>query len=251
MSALRGNDEPYQVGPVSRAKEAVFSRLWPVPTSMVSVAIVSGWLLPRLEQAFDDGVLGPLDRFVFSGGPDAARAVLASIAGSLITVTSLTFSLTVVTLQLASSQFTPRLLRTFVSDLLTQLTFGLFIGTFAYALVVLRTVRSAEEGDAFVPRASVTAAVLLVVVSAGVLVLFIGHLVAQIQVERIVDRVRQEAEEAIDRVLPPLDEAHGLSAPQPPVGGPSAAQRLHRPGAGRPGGVVARRRGPPPRRGGA
>ena len=216
MSVLRGGDEPYQVGPVSRAKEAVFSRLWPVPTVMVSVAVVAGYLTPRVEQALDDGVLGPLERFVFSGGPDAARGVLASIAGSLITVTSLTFSLTVVTLQLASSQFTPRLLRTFVSDVFTQVTFGLFIGTFAFALVVLRTVRSPDEGDAFVPRAAVTAAVLLMVVSAGQLVLFIGHLVAQIQVERIVERVRHEAEEALERVLPPLEEAEGAVAPDPP-----------------------------------
>ncbi len=74
--------------------------------------------------------------------------VLSAISGSLITVTSLTFSLTVVTLQLASSQFSPRLLRTFTRDLLVQSTLGLFLGTFVFALTVLRTVRTEAGGEA-------------------------------------------------------------------------------------------------------
>ncbi|PRC51348.1 DUF2254 domain-containing protein, partial [Mycobacterium sp. ITM-2017-0098] len=86
--------------------------------------------------------------YLFGGGADAAREVLGAVATSLITVTSLTFSLTVVTLQLASSQYTPRLLRTFAADRFVQRTLALFLATFVYALTVLRTVRNDDDSAA-------------------------------------------------------------------------------------------------------
>ena len=201
-------------------QDAARSRLWPLPLLMVLVGVVVGYWLPRLDEVLTQRLPLGTQELIFSGGPDAARAVLAAIAGSLVTVTSLTFSLTIVTLQLASSQYTPRLLRTFISDVFTQVTLGLFLGTFAFALVVLRTVRSAEEGDAFVPRLSVTVAVILVVVACLQLVLFIAHLVGQIRAETILDRVRAETRETIGRELALLDEAEAdplLRAPDDAV----------------------------------
>ena len=97
---------------------------------------------------------------VFKGDGPAARTVLSVIAGSLITVAGLTFSITMVVLQLASSQFSPRILRTFFGDRVTQITIGTYVGTFVYSILVLRAVGS--FGDAgFVPRLSVTVASLL------------------------------------------------------------------------------------------
>lgn len=100
-------------GSWSVLRDAVRTQLWPFPALAITIAVIAGVLLPRLDAQIDDQLPPQITYYLFGGGADAARAVLAGIAGSLITVTSLTFSLTVVTLQLASSQFSPRLLRTF------------------------------------------------------------------------------------------------------------------------------------------
>ncbi len=192
-------------GASSRAsvlRDAVQTRLWPVPTVGVVLAVALGVLLPELDGSVDDDLPGRLTAFLFGGGSDAARTVLSAIAGSLITVTSLTFSLTVVTLQLASSQFSPRLLRTFSRDRFVHLTLALFLGTFAYSLVVLRTVRTSADSRAeFVPQVSVTVAVVLTLVSVFALVLFLDHLATQIRVETMLDDVHTDASETLARVL--------------------------------------------------
>jgi len=99
--------------------------------------------------------------FTFDGDAGAARAVLQTVAGSLITVAGLTFSLTVVVLVLVSGQFTPRSVPAFLADRVNQATAGTFIGVFVYCLLVLRTVRDADANGAggFVPKLSVTVAV--------------------------------------------------------------------------------------------
>lgn len=146
----------------SALRDAVSTQLWPIPALGIAVAAVAGVLLPRLDARIDDNLPPTVANYLFGAGASAARAVLEAVAGSLITVTSLTFSLTVVTLQLASSQFSPRLLRTFSSDRFVQATLALFLGTFTYALTVLRTVRTpADDQDLFVPQISVTVAFLL------------------------------------------------------------------------------------------
>ncbi|NGP09706.1 DUF2254 domain-containing protein, partial [Rhodococcus sp. 14C212] len=155
--------------------EAVRSRLWPVPAAAVLLAVLAGIGLPELDAAVDARLPPSVAGYLFGGGADAAREVLSAIAASLITVTSLTFSLTLVTLQLASSQYSPRLLRTFAADRVVQRTLALFLATFTYALTVLRTVRSDTDdadGTAFVPQMAMTTAYLLTVASVLALVLF-------------------------------------------------------------------------------
>ena len=101
---------------LSVMRDALRTQLWPVPTIAVVLAVALGVLLPRLDARIDGELPASVTTYLFGGGAGAARTVLDAIAGSLITVTALTFSLTIVTLQLASSQFSPRLLRTFTSD---------------------------------------------------------------------------------------------------------------------------------------
>ena len=101
---------------VNVLRDALQTRLWPVPTVGVLLAVALGVQMPSVDTRVDDSLPPRLSAYLFGGGADAARTVLSAIGGSLITVTSLTFSLTVVTLQLASSQFSPRLLRTFSRD---------------------------------------------------------------------------------------------------------------------------------------
>ncbi|MGR0218359.1 DUF2254 domain-containing protein [Agromyces sp. ZXT2-6] len=182
---------------LSSLSEAVASRLWPIPAAALVVGVVLGVLLPQLDQALDEQLSPTVAAWVFSGGVDAARAVLTTISGSLITATSLIFSLTVVALQLASSQASPRLLRMFAADAFVHWTLATFLGTFAFALVVLRTVSDAG-GTVAVPRISVTFAVLLTIVSMFVLTLFLGHLARILRVETMLRDVHDEVSQTID-----------------------------------------------------
>ncbi|MFB9164980.1 MULTISPECIES: DUF2254 domain-containing protein [Arthrobacter] len=200
----------------ARIADALRTQLWPVPAIAVLVALALGTVLPALDAALDTKLPGNISGFLFGGGPDAARAVLQAIAGSLITVTSLTFSLTVVTLQLASSQFSPRVLRTFAADKFVHYTLALFMSAFAFALTVLRTVRSASGPTAgFVPEISVTLAFLLSIASILGLVLFLAHLTREIRAETMMQRVADETRATLERCFPP-DRAPWR--PAPPAG---------------------------------
>lgn len=184
----------------ARLAESVESRLWPIPVVVILAAVGVGLALPRIDLLVDGALPLGVDSFVFNGGADTARSVLSSIAGSLITATSLTFSLTVVALQLASSQASPRVLRMFARDRHVHWTLATFLGTFAFAITVLRTIRSEGESAAeFVPRVSVTLAFVLTLVSMVMLVLFLAHLAAQLRVETILKEIHAETDDVIDR----------------------------------------------------
>ncbi|WP_236243473.1 DUF2254 domain-containing protein [Streptomyces sp. CC228A] len=198
-------------------REALRTQLWPLPAVGVVLAVVVGVALPELDKRIGTGT-GDAATYLFGGGSAAARTVLEAIAGSLISVTALTFSLTVVALQLASSQYSPRLLRTFSADRNVQVTLALFLATFTYALTVLRTVRTAEEGQQpFVPQASVTLAFVLALASVVALVQFLSHLALELRVETLIARVHHDAEQTAARVFKggPRAESGG-EVPEPP-----------------------------------
>ena len=190
-------------GRLGVARDGMRTELWPLPTLGVGLAVILGVGLPWLDARMGNNLPRWMTENLFGGGVEAARTVLVSIAGSLITVTALTFSLTVVTLQLASSQFSPRLLRTFTRDRFVQAILALFLTTFTYALTVLRTVRTAETGHKmFVPQFSVTMAFVLALASVLGLVLFLSHLAQEVRVETMLRNVHGDANETIRRILP-------------------------------------------------
>ena len=200
------------------AADAWRTQLWPVPALAVTVAVALGVGLPRLDAHSDDELPAGVTAYLFSGGPEAARTVLSVIAGSLVTVTSLTFSLTVVTLQLASSQFSPRLLRTFTRDRLVHVSLGLLLGTFTYAVTVLRTVRaSLSDHEAFVPQVAVTTAYVLALVSVLTLVVFLAHLARQIRVEWMLREVHADTSVTMNNVLVDAPLPGTASPVTPPV----------------------------------
>lgn len=138
------------------------------------------------------------DFWLLGSGADGAQQVLSSIASGLITVTGVVFSVTIVALQLASSQFTPRLLRNFAADRVNQLVLGVFIATFTYSLLVLGVIQHAQPGkEPFVPQLAVVVAVILVLVSIGFLIYFINHAAATMRVSVILDRVTRQTLEQI------------------------------------------------------
>ena len=147
--------------------------------------------------------------WTFSRGPEGSRALLATVAGSMMTIASVTFSITIVALQLASSQFGPRLLRNFMRDRGNQVAIGTFIATFTYCLLILRTVNGTDN-EQFVPHISVTVALVLALLSVGVLIYFIHHSAESIQAENVIAAVSRDLHSAIDRLYP---ECLGAEAP--------------------------------------
>jgi uncharacterized membrane protein len=139
--------------------------------------------------------------WLFSGGGEGASAVLGAIAGSMITIAGVVFSLTLLALSLASQQFGPRLLRNFMRDRANQVVLGTFIATFLYCLLVLRTIRRADDA-AFVPHLSVTLGVLFAIASLGVLIYFVHHVAVSIQADELVSVVGTELLQSIDRLFP-------------------------------------------------
>ena len=165
------------------------------------------WFVPALIVVLDGAlaiVLVEIDRrsqigggLLFQGDASAARTVLSVIAGSLITVAGLTFSLTMVVLQLTSSQFSPRILRTFFGDRLTQVTVGSFVGIFVYSILVLRSVSAA-----FVPRLAVTVASALAVAAVVLLIVFIHHISRMIQVSFVTGDIAEKTLARLEALYP-------------------------------------------------
>ena len=190
--------------------------LWFLPGLLTLAGAILAMAVTEVERA---GFIAAAasDSWLFSGGVEGARGVLGAIAGGLITVTGVVFSVTIVALQLASSQFTPRVLRDFTADRGNQLVLGVFIGTFTYTLLVLRTVRSATgQDDVFVPRLGVAIALGLVLVSIGFLIYFIDHSARSIQVSSILDGVTRRTLRDVQRLFPDqIGEEDDSDAPDP------------------------------------
>jgi uncharacterized membrane protein len=133
---------------------------------------------------------------IYSGGEAGARSLLSAVASSSIGVAGTVFSITVAALSLAAGQMGPRLLRNFTRDPGNQIVLGTFLGTFAYALVLLRTVRSVQEG-AFVPHLGVTGALVLALLCVAALVWFVHHIANSINVDTVIGLVHAELLAAI------------------------------------------------------
>jgi uncharacterized membrane protein len=152
---------------------------------------------------------------VFGGGADGARGLLSSIAGSMITVAGVTFSITIVALQLASSQLSPRVLRNFMRDRSSQVVLGAFIGAFTYSILVLRSIRADEDGiTAFVPSVAVSVGILFALLALGMFVYFIHHIANRIQLSAIVGNIADETTAQV-RAEWTTDDENGDEVPLP------------------------------------
>ena len=165
--------------------EYVRGSLWVLPTMSVLAALAAGSLLSLVR-------VGPRSPLAFQGTSDDARTLLIGIAGTMVTVIALLLGLTVVALQLSSTQYSPRLLRNFLRDRPNQVVLSVFVATFAYSAAGLYTVGvSGGSRTATFPRLAVSGALVLLFVSLGLLVFFADHLVHSIQVDaimRVVER---------------------------------------------------------------
>jgi len=167
---------------------------------MACLAVALAVSAVELDKAVAEDWLKSLG-WIYSGGAEGASLLLGTVAGSMIAIAGTVFSMTLVALSLASSQLGPRLLRNFMRDTANQVVLGTFVATFVYCLLVLRTIRRADE-IAFVPHLSVSIGLLLAMVSIGVLIYFIHHVSVSIQADEVVARVGRELENGIDRLFP-------------------------------------------------
>jgi uncharacterized membrane protein len=140
---------------------------------------------------------------LFGAGPEGARMMLSAIAGSMITVAGVVFSVTLVALSLAATQYSPRVIRTFMHDHPTQCVLGVFVGVFVYCLIVLRAIRGGDGGS-FVPSLAVFGGMVLAFVAIGFLVFFIHHLAAAIEASSILARLALATGRTVDDLHPPL-----------------------------------------------
>ncbi|QXQ08282.1 DUF2254 domain-containing protein [Sphingosinicellaceae bacterium] len=175
---------------------------WLLPALLV----ISGIALALGMVALDRSLLVPqalIDSpWLYNGGGTGARTLLGAVASSTIGVAGTVFSITIAALSLAAGQMGPRLLRNFVSDRGNQFTLGAFLGTFSYALMVLRSVRTQDEG-VFVPHASMTVGILLAFLCVGVLVYFVGHMAGRINVDTVIELVSEDVSDAVESLTLP------------------------------------------------
>ncbi len=194
---------------------------WFVPSLIVAASIMLAVGLIDLDFSGSKTWVTRWPR-VFGAGAAGARGMLSTIAGSMMTVVGVTFSMTLVTLALASSQYTSRILRNFMRDRVTQVVLGIFAGIFTYCLIVLRTIRGGDEG-AFVPSLAVSIAVVLAIGGIGALIFFIHHIASSIQASTIIASVASETLCVMDRLFPEhlvqrREAVEPVSSPQPEPG---------------------------------
>ncbi|WP_313953264.1 DUF2254 domain-containing protein [Accumulibacter sp.] len=187
--------------------ERLNSSFWFLPTLMAFAAVALSLVTVAVDRTATDRWLASLG-WAYTGGAEGASAVLQTIAGSMITIAGVVFSLTLVALSLASSQFGPRLLRNFMRDTANQVVLGTFVATFLYCLMVLLHIRRPGDG-AFVPSLSVTLGVVFALASLWVLIYYIHHVSVSIQADEIIARVSQELFDGIDHLFPEQLDAGG------------------------------------------
>lgn len=182
--------------------QLLHTSFWFLPTLMALAAVGLAFVTTEIDARTGDRLPDALG-WIWGGGPEGARELMATIASSMITVAGVVFSITIVSLQLASSQYGPRLLGNFMRDTGNQLVLGTFVATFIYCLLVMRAVRSVE-GDVFVPHLSITIGGLLALASLAVLIYFIHHVAGAIQAENLIAATARDLRSVIDYLFPEM-----------------------------------------------
>ncbi|GGF97688.1 hypothetical protein GCM10007304_09510 [Rhodococcoides trifolii] len=184
----------------------------PAVLGLAAVALAQG--LITFDRRLSNTDFGAWGALFYRVGASGSRDILGAIGGSMLGVAATSFSITISVLATASSTYGPRLVRNFMADRGNQFVLGMFGATFLYALMVLRSIRSAADDHiAFVPDIAVNVAVLLAVVDVAVLVYFIHHIANSIQVSTLSARVRRELVDAVDMLYPAEQPDNAVAAP--------------------------------------
>ena len=201
-------DSP-QSGRIQRANIYLRSSFWFVPACLMLAALAFAIGMVELDQRIDDGLR---QRWPRLSAADAAgsRDMLSTIAASMITVAGVVFSITIVALAQAATQYTSRVLRNFMRDRINQVVLGVFVGVFIYCMVVLRAI-SGTGASASVPSLAVLTGLLLALVGIGFLIVFIHHIATTLQSGEIARGIMLDTRHGIDAMFP--DEVGDEASP--------------------------------------
>jgi uncharacterized membrane protein len=188
------------VKPLSRLRTHLEASFWFVPAMILACSLAAAGALVEAESMTGWNPADWSPR-LFGAGADGSRAMLSAIGTSMVTVAGVVFSITIVALSLTSTQYSPRVLRNFMRDRPTQVVLGVFVGIFAYCLVVLRTIRGGDEG-AFIPSLAVLGGMVYALAGISLLVFFIHHVALSIQASSILARIAADTTDAINRMFP-------------------------------------------------
>ncbi len=180
--------------------EMLKTSFWFLPLFIILLSIGLAFWLVYTDTRLSPDPKGFLSYF-FSGGAESARKVLNMIAGAMLGVAGTVFSITLVALTLASSQFGARLLRNFMYDRLNQIVLGTYVATFIYCMLVLKTVKSEMDAE-FVPNLSVMVAMILAVANIFLLIVFIHHISVSIQADHVISDVNHKLVKSIRTLFP-------------------------------------------------
>lgn len=182
--------------------------LWFFPTVIVLCSILLAIAFIEIDGAIDWDIKSKYPR-IFGSGVDGSREMLSTIAGSMITIAGLTFSLTLVAMAQASSQYTSRILRNFMRDHRNQFVLGYFVGVFAFCLIVLRTIHGSED-ERFIPSITILFALVLAIASIGVLIFYVHHIATSIQAASLISHAARATIKSISHLFPePIGEEAG------------------------------------------
>jgi uncharacterized membrane protein len=194
---------------VSRLRLIVKSGLWFIPVFCVVVGALISFGTIAVDRAFDYEALPS----GLVGGPDAAAAILQAVALSMVSLTALVLTITMVVVQLAMGQFSPRIVQRILQDKPSQFAIGLFVATFVHAILALREVTNEGDGNGQVPGVAVVTAFVLVVASIAVLVIYVNHIGQSLRVSALIELVGKDTRKLLDRLYPdkgqPLEPATG------------------------------------------
>ncbi|MCG5480998.1 DUF2254 domain-containing protein [Sinorhizobium alkalisoli] len=197
---------------LNQALAAIDESFWILPAILTAGGVLFALMLVRLDQAGAVPDWMVESAWLYNGGAEGARTLLGAVASTTIGIAGTVFTITIAALSLAAQQMGPRLLHNFTRDRGNQTVLGAFLGTFSYALMVLRTVRTEAEG-AFVPHLALTVGIGLAFVCVAMLVYFVGHMAGRINVDTVIDLVSKDVRRAIDG----LSADGPQSRPPPPV----------------------------------
>src|SRR6516165_9905024 len=189
--------------------------LWVLPGASMIAALVLGALLSKVQV----GPHSPLHRILFQGTEDDARTLLIGIVGAVITIIALVLGLTLVALQVSSTQYSPRVLRNFLRDRPNQVFMAVIVATFAYSAGGLYSVVSSPSGPATpYPQLAVTVAIVLLFASLGALIFFLDHLAHSIQIDRLMAGIERATVQVIKQEPRGAGPGSGPgNTPVPPV----------------------------------
>ena len=194
--------------------DSLRANYWFLPAVLSILAIVLSVVLTRIDAHIGAKWLENID-WLYANKPSGARVVLSTIAGSMITVAGVVFSITIAAVSYASAQYGPRLLSNFLRDRANQFSLGVFIATFLYCLLVIRTVRSADETNVsnslgqsaqtvgeFVPNIAILTGIVLAICSVSVLIFFVHHVAKSIHISHVIAEIGHDLRKIIDQRFP-------------------------------------------------